>query len=90
MDARVGGRVFDVGFRAGTRRTPQGYMLQTYYKGALVLHMLRVLLREQSGGDDLFVEILRDFLKTHECFIVTLKLPLKMSSSIPTGAFSLR
>jgi hypothetical protein len=55
-----------VGYRAGTRRTPQGFFLQTYYKGSLVLHMLRVLLREQSGDDDLFVTILRDFLKTYQ------------------------
>lgn len=27
--------------------------------------MLRVLLRYESGSDDLFVEILRDFLRTH-------------------------
>jgi aminopeptidase N len=56
----------DVGRRAGTRKTPQGYFLQTYFKGALVLHMLRVLLRDQSGSDDLFITILRDFLKTHQ------------------------
>jgi aminopeptidase N len=55
----------DVGRRASTRKTPQGYFLQTYYKGALVLHMLRVQLRDQSGGDDLFIAILRDFLKTY-------------------------
>jgi hypothetical protein len=56
----------DVGYRAGTRRTPQGYFIQTYYKGALVLHMLRTILREQSGSDDLFIDILRDFLKTYQ------------------------
>jgi hypothetical protein len=67
MDTRERRRLgpIAVGYRAGTRRTPQGFFLQTYYKGSLVLHMLRVLLREQSGSDDLFVAILRDFLKTY-------------------------
>src|SRR5438046_5008951 len=37
-------------------------MVQAYYKGPLVLHMLRMLLRFKSGSDDLFVQVLRDFV----------------------------
>src|SRR6202011_2518501 len=33
-----------VGYRAGTSDVPFGYLLQTYYKGPLVVHMLRMLL----------------------------------------------
>ena len=50
------------GYRAGTGDIPFGYMVQTYYKGPLVVHMLRMLLRYQSGSDDLFVRVLRDFV----------------------------
>jgi len=54
-----------LGWRASTAEMPQGYVLPNYYKGPLVLHMLRHLLRRPDAGDDLFVGILRDFIKTH-------------------------
>ena len=50
------------GYRAGTGDIPFGYMVQTYYKGPLVLHMLRMLLRFRSGSDDLFIKVLLDFV----------------------------
>jgi aminopeptidase N len=52
--------------KASTRKTLGGYFIQTYFKGALVLHMMRVILRDQSGSDDLFITILRDFLKIRQ------------------------
>lgn len=51
------------GYRASTREIPAGYTIQTYYKGPLVLHMLRMLLRFRTGGDAVFVKTLRDFQK---------------------------
>jgi aminopeptidase N len=62
-----------VGYRASTHRAPEGYFIQAYYKGALVLHMLRLLLREQSGSDELFVTTLRDFLRAYRGKVATTK-----------------
>jgi Peptidase family M1 domain len=53
------------GQRASTSEIPTGYVIQAYYKGPLVIHQLRTLLRYRTGNDELFVKILRDFLKTH-------------------------
>jgi len=50
------------GFRANTSEIP-GYLLQSYKKGPLVLHMLRMILGLKSGNDDLFVSILRDYVQ---------------------------
>ncbi len=63
---RRGHQVAPIGFgrRASTKELPSGYMLQAYVKGPLVLHMLRSLLRRKSGGDRVFIEILRDFVST--------------------------
>jgi hypothetical protein len=55
----------DVGVRASTAEAPNGYFIQIYDKGALVLHMLRVLLRNSTGSDELFRSILQDFLHTY-------------------------
>jgi hypothetical protein len=54
-----------VGYRASTARVPYGYQLQVYDKGALVIHMLRSLLRFSTGSDDVFRSILKDFLGTY-------------------------
>lgn len=51
-----------LGYRASTGEIPFGYQLQSYQKGALVLHMLRTLLRNVSGSDELFIALLRDFV----------------------------
>jgi len=61
--ARIG--PIGVGYRAGTGEVPAGYEIQAYYKGPLVLHMLRTLLRFKTGNDDLFLKILRDFVKQY-------------------------
>ncbi|MGH9420757.1 MAG: M1 family metallopeptidase, partial [Thermoanaerobaculia bacterium] len=61
--ARIG--PIGVGYRAGTSDVPAGYEIQAYYKGPLVLHMLRSVLRFKSHNDDLFVKILRDFVKEY-------------------------
>jgi len=51
-----------VGYRASTGDMPAGYLIQTYYKGPIVLHMLRSMLRYKTHSDDLFVKILRDYV----------------------------
>lgn len=61
--ARIG--PIGVGERAGTSDIPAGYVIQAYYKGPLVLHMLRTMLRFKTHNDDLFVKILRDFVKEY-------------------------
>ena len=53
------------GYRAGTKEVPYGYLVQAYHKGPLVLHMLRMMLRAKTHKDDLFVKILRDFVKEY-------------------------
>lgn len=53
------------GWRANTGEVPSAYSSQVYAKGALVLHMLRGMLRDETGGDQAFVDILRDFVRTH-------------------------
>jgi hypothetical protein len=53
------------GWRANTGEVPSAYSSQVYAKGALVLHMLRGLLRDATGSDQAFVDILRDFVRTH-------------------------
>jgi hypothetical protein len=54
-----------VGYRAGTSDIPAGYQIQAYHKGPLVLHMLRTMLRLRTHNDDIFVKILRDFVKEY-------------------------
>jgi len=55
-----------VGYRAGTREIPAGYQTQTYYKGPMVLHMLRMMMRNRTGDDELFVKILHDFANDYD------------------------
>lgn len=50
------------GMRANTSEIP-GYLLSSYYKGPMVLHMLRKILGFKSHSDQLFVNILRDYVK---------------------------
>src|SRR5205823_2520859 len=39
--------------------------IQSYYKGPLVLHMMRTMLRMKTHSDDVFIKILRDFVKEY-------------------------
>jgi hypothetical protein len=55
-----------VGYRASTGDVPYGYLLQTYYKGPLVVHMLRMLLFYKTQSDAVFLKILRDFVKENK------------------------
>ena len=51
------------GWRASTGDVPTGYVTQIYYKGPLVLHMLRMLLQFKSGSDEIFWSAIRDFIR---------------------------
>lgn len=53
------------GYRASTAQVPDGYSLQSYRKGALVLHMIRQILSAASRDHDAFRETLQDFLRTY-------------------------
>lgn len=53
------------GWRADTGELPTAYSSQVYAKGALVLHMLRGMLRDATGSDQAFIDVLRDFVRTH-------------------------
>ena len=54
------------GFRLATVDTPFDYRLLAYEKGALVLHMLRMLLVDLETGDDTrFRELMRAFVRDH-------------------------
>ncbi|HEX6086482.1 MAG TPA: M1 family aminopeptidase [Thermoanaerobaculia bacterium] len=54
------------GYRASTVEIPAGYQIQTYYKGPLVLHMLRMILGLKLGTDGAFIKFMRDFLAEHD------------------------
>ncbi|HYX25461.1 MAG TPA: M1 family aminopeptidase [Thermoanaerobaculia bacterium] len=53
------------GWRASTGEVPTAYSSQVYAKGALVLHMLRGMLRDLTQSDQAFGDVLRDFVATH-------------------------
>lgn len=54
------------GWRATVHEAPTAYSSLAYRKGALVLHMLRGVLRALTRSDDTFLAILRDFVHTYE------------------------
>jgi hypothetical protein len=54
-----------LGWRAATADLPGAFFVQSYYKGALVLHMLRTRLREASGDDALHFAILSEYARAH-------------------------
>ncbi len=50
------------GLRANVADSPGAYFSLAYNKGAYVLHMLRGVLRGLSGSDEVFFDVLRDFI----------------------------
>lgn len=59
------------GVRCHVGEAPSSYFLQTYLKGPLVLHMLRVLVGHMTRDPDTFFEILRTFVRKHAGGAVT-------------------
>ncbi|MFW6175804.1 MAG: M1 family metallopeptidase [Acidobacteriota bacterium] len=55
-----------VGYRAATADAPGGYAAQAYLRGPWVLHMLRVMLRNLTKSDEMFVKVLSDFLERYD------------------------
>jgi len=55
-----------LGYRAQAGQVPGAYFIQSYQKGSVVLHMLRIMLRNLTKSDDLFVQVLSDFLHTYD------------------------
>src|SRR5262249_29315712 len=55
------------GYRLETPRTPSAAAMIIYSKGAYVLHMLRMLMREGSGpnADATFIAMMKDFTATY-------------------------
>lgn len=59
------------GWRAAVAEAPTAYQTLAYYKGALVLHMLRTTLRHMTKSDQAFVDVLRDFVRAHQGGLAT-------------------
>ena len=64
LNKRAADRVGPVGHgrRCRVGEAPTAYRSQTYKRGALALHSLRMLLRARAGDDEVFLTILRSFL----------------------------
>ncbi|MGE0103359.1 MAG: carboxypeptidase regulatory-like domain-containing protein [Blastocatellales bacterium] len=54
-----------MGLRLNTARTPGAYSRVAYNKGSYVLHMLRWMMFDAQTGDKQFIEMMRDFVKSH-------------------------
>jgi len=55
-----------MGYRTSNSRTGFGTTRRLIYpKGAYVLHMIRMMMRSNQTGDQLFKETMRDFVKTY-------------------------
>ncbi|HUO83760.1 MAG TPA: M1 family aminopeptidase [Thermoanaerobaculia bacterium] len=54
------------GLRLSSRRSPAAYQIMAYSKGAYVLHMLRMMMRDESQKhpDEAFIAMMRDFVST--------------------------
>jgi len=54
-----------MGQRLNTQRTGAAYNRLVYPKGSYILHMLRWMMYDTKTGDQKFIEMMRDFVKTH-------------------------
>jgi aminopeptidase N len=54
-----------MGVRLNTQRTGGAYNRLVYPKGSYILHMLRWMMYDNKNGDQKFIEMMRDFVKTH-------------------------
>ncbi len=61
-----------LGYRSASVETPGDHRLVVYKKGAWVLHMLRNLLLDlETGSDERFTALMRDFYARHESGLAT-------------------
>jgi aminopeptidase N len=54
------------GYRCATSDIPSAYWSQAYRKGALVLHMLRVMLHDMTGSDEKFFAVFRELIDSYK------------------------
>lgn len=54
-----------MGLRLNTFKTPGAYNRIVYPKGGYILHMLRSIMFDRKTGDDQFIEMMKDFVKTY-------------------------
>jgi hypothetical protein len=54
-----------MGLRLNTFKTPGGYSRVVYPKGGFVLHMLRQMMYDAKTGDERFIAMMREFVKSH-------------------------
>ncbi|HKA00552.1 MAG TPA: M1 family aminopeptidase, partial [Candidatus Solibacter sp.] len=53
-----------MGFRLSTFRNRGGYANLVYPKGGYILHMLRSIMHDGKSGDQKFIDMMRDFVKS--------------------------
>ncbi len=53
------------GLRLNTSKSPGVYQKLVYPKGGYVLHMLRWMMYDRQNGDQKFIAMMQDFVKTH-------------------------
>ena len=54
-----------LGLRLNTPKTPGAYNRLVYPKGAYILQMIRMLMRDDKTGDQDFSDMMKDYVKTH-------------------------
>jgi carboxypeptidase family protein/peptidase M1-like protein len=54
-----------MGLRLNTPKAPEAYSRLVYPKGSYVLHMLRWMMYDRQTGDQKFIAMMRDFVKSH-------------------------
>ncbi|HJZ67818.1 MAG TPA: carboxypeptidase regulatory-like domain-containing protein [Blastocatellia bacterium] len=54
-----------MGLRLNTFKTGGAYARLVYPKGGYILHMLRTMMYNQKTGDQQFIDMMHDFVKTH-------------------------
>jgi hypothetical protein len=54
-----------LGLRLNTPKTPGAYSRLVYPKGAYILQMIRLLMRDEKTGDQDFSDMMKDYVKTY-------------------------
>jgi hypothetical protein len=55
-----------LGIRLSSSKSPADYSLLVYQKGAYVIHMLRMMMKDlQNNSDERFFQMMKDFVKTY-------------------------
>ena len=54
-----------MGLRLNTYKTPGAYGRLVYPKGGYILHMIQAMMFDRKTGDQRFIDMMHDFVKTH-------------------------